>query len=355
MNNAQPKTVLIDARTLSMPNTGVATYTLTMLKPLLELGYKVTLLTDAPLQTESPLVKQCEIVVLPGKSRIRWEQITVWKYLRKHDYDIYFVPSNYGLPQLYRGRTKLVLATLDVIPLVLPHMYLQNPKDRIKYKIQLWQSLKKADQVISITHAGAADIQRFYPFVKDILVFPIPMEIVPGKSPETRKHFYVYQGGVDARKKVDKLIEGLGILRKTHPDYKLILIGRGYDYYDSLIKELGLEDAVIKTGYISNADKFKYIREASGVIYPAVYCGYGLPMVEAIACDTPLIAGDNVILREVAGDAAVYVDPTQAQELANSLEQLLDPKVKKRLEAAMKTQAVLLQKPIDPELLRRAF
>jgi glycosyltransferase involved in cell wall biosynthesis len=343
MAHNSPIRIAVDARTLSMPNTGVAIFTLSVLEPLLKAGFEVTLLTNAPLQTDSPLVANCKLEILPGSHRVYWEQVTLWRYLSKNSFDIYFASWNWGLPKLYRGKTKLVLAVLDLIPYVLPDIYLRSPLLKFRFVAQTRQSIRQADKVITISESAARDIEDFAPGTK-AYVYPIPVR-TSGVASGKRGSYFVYSGGVDPRKQIGSMLAGFALFHAKHPDFTFKLVGKNYGVFNDQISSLGLSKAVQQTGYLSTEDKFKTIAEATGLIYPSIYEGFGLNVAEAIVSGTPVITSNNSSLPEVGGDAVLYADPTKAEEIAAAMEQLLDPKVVARLEAAMAKRKPLLEHP----------
>ena len=129
----------------------------------------------------------------------------------------------------------------------------------------------------------------------------------------------VYNGGLDLRKNVPNLLAGLAIARRDWPELSLVIMGSGYTVFDSAIEDLGISENVVRTGYVDDETRSAIIKGAVAVTYPSLYEGFGLPLLEAFAVGTPVLTADNSSLSEVAGDAAVYVDPLDPASIAKGL------------------------------------
>jgi glycosyltransferase involved in cell wall biosynthesis len=125
-------------------------------------------------------------------------------------------------------------------------------------------------------------------------------------------------------------------LRDTH---QLVVAGRQWPHDHPLypdpklvVRELGLEDRVVFTGGIPEEDKAPLLSAATVFAFPSLYEGFGLPVLEAFACGVPVLTANSSSLPEVAGDAAVMVDPTSAEEITQGLAELLEsPELRREL------------------------
>lgn len=103
---------------------------------------------------------------------------------------------------------------------------------------------------------------------------------------------------------------------------KLVFTGRPDDNISALIKDLGLEDRVVFTGYLNAAELPKLYRTASALVFPSFYEGFGLPVIEAQASGIPVITSSSSSLGEVSGGAAILVDPYQINEISIGIEKV---------------------------------
>jgi glycosyltransferase involved in cell wall biosynthesis len=129
---------------------------------------------------------------------------------------------------------------------------------------------------------------------------------------------------VEPRKNLQALLRGFARFRAECPrdDVKLVLAGGpgwGQEPFDEIVDTLRMRDHVRFTGFIADEDLPDLYRGAEVFVYPSLYEGFGLPVLEAMACGTPVITSNRSSLPEVAGNAALLVDPTRPEALATAL------------------------------------
>lgn len=151
-------------------------------------------------------------------------------------------------------------------------------------------------------------------------------------------------GNLQPRKNLLRLIEAFAVLKRCDGiPHKLVLVGKGKwresEVFD-LLKRESLVDSVIATGFVENEDLPCLYHGAEVFAYPSLYEGYGLPVIEAMACGTPVVTSSVSSIPEVAGDAAVMVDPLSVQDIAGGMRRLIgDPAERERLSKAGLEQA----------------
>ena len=156
---------------------------------------------------------------------------------------------------------------------------------------------------------------------------PLERELVEdfrGKKGLPREYL-LYLGTLEPRKNVDVLVRAFGELRRSGYTGELVLAGaRGWGYaaIDAAIEAEGLAAVVHFAGYVPREEQPLWYNSAQVFIYPSAYEGFGLPVLEAMACGTPVITTTSSSLPEVAGDACVLTAPGDAGELASALSQL---------------------------------
>lgn len=139
--------------------------------------------------------------------------------------------------------------------------------------------------------------------------------------------YILYVGGSDPRKNLDRLLEAFSILvRKMGPITLLVAggMGRRDGEIRQKISRLGLEKDVVLTGHLPAQDLHPLYCGARLFIYPSLYEGFGIPVLEAMACGVPVIASNTSSIPEVAGDAAYLIDPYDMEDMAQAMEKVLE-------------------------------
>jgi glycosyltransferase involved in cell wall biosynthesis len=204
---------------------------------------------------------------------------------------------------------------------------------------------RRADAVITVSECSKSDIMKiiglpadrihvignavdasFYP-VRDAWLLANVRERY-GIAPR----FVLYFGGFDMRKNVPRIIEAYGQLPESlRREYQLVIAGRyqhlGHPLYPDpreTVRRLGLESYVIFTGQIREQDKAPLYSAASVYMFPSLYEGFGMTVLEAMACGTPVLTSNVSALPEVVGDAGALVDPYSTDAICGTLAELLE-------------------------------
>jgi glycosyltransferase involved in cell wall biosynthesis len=185
-------------------------------------------------------------------------------------------------------------------------------------------AMLRATRIMAVSGATAADVHRWFRRRPVVTLQPLAAMGVVGGPPapvvQPREPVVVFNGGMDPRKNVATLIRAFAVFRQGRLSFRLVLMGRHYEAVLPLIHELGLADAVELSGYVSQERKLALLAAASVIAYPSSFEGYGLPIVEAMACGTPVVCGCGGSQQEIGGDAAIFVDPVTPAILAEALE-----------------------------------
>lgn len=148
--------------------------------------------------------------------------------------------------------------------------------------------------------------------------------------------FILTVGNLQPRKNLPRLIEAFKKLQrdqfgKQQCGYKLVIVGKKAWMYDSILK-LSEDDNIILTDYVSESDLIRLYNAAELFVYPSFFEGFGLPPLEAMACGTPVAVSNESALPEVVGDAGVYFDPFDTENIANTISRtILDRKLREKL------------------------
>jgi glycosyltransferase involved in cell wall biosynthesis len=198
---------------------------------------------------------------------------------------------------------------------------------------------RRADALVFVSHSTQQDWRHYFP-ASDVPQFVIPLGKAPEYRPDLssvyiskvlqrygiRRPYLLYIGTIEPRKNLTKLVEAFASIRDSAPQYQLVIAGKKGWMYDDLfrtVSTLRLAESVVFTGFVEEQDKPFLIAGADVFVYPSLYEGFGIPVLEALSCGTPTLTSDSSSLREVAGDAAVLANPESVHDIAAKLGQLL--------------------------------
>jgi O-antigen/teichoic acid export membrane protein len=336
--------VSVDARYLKRPDVGISVYVAGVIDRLLESGADLTLLTDAA-QHGAQLRRAypaAEVVVLPARSGFVWEQRELPRYLRRARHGMHLAGANYGLPLTRVGGTRLALVVHDLIPLRMPRTYLfSRPAWAAKYLLSTLISLVRAELVLTPSAATASDVRRLRRTGPVEVRYPAPAAVHGHQAPppaDWPRPYVLYNGGLDPRKNVDGMLRAFALFRREGGEHHLVMLGSGCDRLAPRCRELGIEPFVHLPGYVDEATKTAAVRGADAVVYPSRWEGFGLPLLESMSVGTPVVTGVGGSLREVGGDAPIYVRVWSPRSIACGLTRAVRPEERGRFRARASAQ-----------------
>ena len=253
------------------------------------------------------------------------------------------------------------LTVLDLIPLVCADLYRAERPDW-RFKFARWlenKSIEKAALILAISETTANDLVRVLGISRDsIVITPLGVDqrwhqIVRRQNPGIKSKLGIpasrpvvlYVGGIDPRKNWKGMLETIRLLREKMPQVLLVMAGRIKDdfQYPKLLAELQrlkLENSVLLTGMVSDADLAGLFGESDVFFFPSLYEGFGLPPLEAAAAGLPVVSSNRSSMPEFLGQAALLVNPEDHAACANALQLVLsDPTVAERYSELGKEQA----------------
>jgi len=261
--------------------------------------------------------------------------------LRRERLDVYHAPNFMipfpAFPAGRRGRTACVVTIHDLIPLIFPEHTPRALKTRFHpvYRRVMREVGRRADLIVTVSDFSRRDIIRHMRIPADRAdrVVAIPEGVAPEYRPAERRtdaaaeHVILYVGRMDPYKNVTGLIEAFRrILRDHGLRVRLKLIGPRDDRYPDVQRAIvahNLTDAVDWPGYVSGDALREAYQTADVFVLPSLYEGFGLPVLEAMASGAPVVCGNRASLPEVAGDAALLVDPEDRDALTDAVLRVL--------------------------------
>lgn len=139
------------------------------------------------------------------------------------------------------------------------------------------------------------------------------------------RQYLFYVGNAHPHKNVEGLIEAYLFVKKKNPELQLVLSGNDH-YFWQRIKKENKYGGIIYTGFVTDEELVSLYKNAVCFILPSFEEGFGIPLLEAMACDCPIISSSNGSLTEIGGKAALYFNPNKTKELADKIEQMVGNK-----------------------------
>jgi glycosyltransferase involved in cell wall biosynthesis len=337
----------IDASRISVTHrTGTERYSYELLAALAQIdrSNNYTLYCNGLPAVLPPLRPNFRLRVIPAPRL--WTHTRLALEMRQHPPDVLFVPSHV-LPLLRPPQSVVTIHDLGYLAFPAAH----TPARRLELHLTtLWSALA-ARRIIAISQATRADLVQRYAITPD-KISVVHHGLSPRFQPVTdraviaaaceRYHigrignisvpYLLYVGTIQPRKNLTRLIDAfaqvvqagtIGVLRPL----QLVIAGkRGWlmEQIEQRAAQHGIGERVRFTGYVDDDDLPALLSGALAFVFPSLYEGFGMPVLEAMACGTPVLTAATSSLPEVAGDAALLVDPRDRRAIADALMRLVD-------------------------------
>jgi glycosyltransferase involved in cell wall biosynthesis len=312
--------VLINGSFLIPQPTGISAYTLNLLPSLSSL--QPTLLTSHPIDHydcyQIPERLNPDYGTIAHLRRLLWTQQQLPNIYQRLKAQLLFSP----IPEAPLFSQCRYIATVhDLIPLRYPKRF--SPLTPY-FRFYVPQVLSQAEHIICNSQATADDMIHFWQ-IPAHKITPIPLgynqTLFYPSSQQQDGQYFLHIGRPDPHKNVGRLIDAFAQIPDT--DYQLWLIGPPDSRYTPKLQqqatELGLRDRVRFLNYIPDAQLPDLVRGATALVFPSLWEGFGLPVLEAMGCGTPVITSNCASLPEVTGEAAILIDPANPEEIANAM------------------------------------
>lgn len=189
--------------------------------------------------------------------------------------------------------------------------------------VDVWN--QNAEKIIVTSEAVDDKIQTIVNKITDKIIRDVL------KKFNIKKHFIFYVGNAHPHKNVEGLIKAFGKLREKHQDLLLVLSGSDHYFWQRIKKEFK-QEGIIYTGSVSDEELVGLYKGAELFVMPSLEEGFGIPILEAMACGCPVVSSDKGSLPETGGDAAVYFDPSDPDDMIEKISEILnDKKLRRKL------------------------
>lgn len=348
--------VAVDIRTVFFRRSGVGNYVLNLVQNLREADqesvyYFLGMKKNFPLLGEA-LKGQRRLTTFVSPENHPWSDI--WEHfilpgrLAKEGIDVFHGPASL-IPFVKKG-FGICVTIHDLVAFLysetIPRRY------GIYMRFLLRQAVKKADQIIAVSHHTRKDLMDILkvPAEKITVIHEAPAPVFrPLNRSWVRRRLkekyglegkYLYHlGNIEPRKNLINLLEAfILVCRELEEPYRLVVSGQEGWLVGSLrryFKSYPLQDRIVFTGYVPEAEIPFLMNGAELFVFPSLYEGFGLPVLEAMSCGTPVITSNCSSLPEIVGSAAALVDPNDVHDLADRIIYVLKrPEERERLSLA---------------------
>jgi glycosyltransferase involved in cell wall biosynthesis len=292
---------------------------------------------------ETPNLRLAVIPNISPSMRVLWEQVSLPGLAKSHQIDLLH-SLHYTMPLAYPGQT--VVTFHDMTFFLFPHHH--TLLKRYFFRFFIHTSSRQAAALIADSESTRQDAIRLAGVPSD-KIFTAPLGVTQEFHPireytillqarqkyHLPERFLLYVGMIEPRKNLPTLLQAYATIADQMPDHRLVVVGPKGWMVENILQltgRLNISDKVHFTGYVEQADLPLIYNMADVFIYPSVYEGFGLPVLEAMACGTPVVTSNVSSMPEIVGDAGVLLAPNDSQALAHSLLELInDPVNRQRL------------------------
>lgn len=283
------------------------------------------------------------VVIKNRLHRVWWEHSAPRQWTRLKGLDVWFSTAQ-CTP--FKCGARRVTMIHDLIPVLFPQFFRWEMAAYQKWTLK--HSAKAAEAILTNSEASKADIVNAYGCSPDkVVVAPLG----PGNVPEPRdpttvtdreiedlgipfKSFLFSLCTLEPRKNLDRLVEAMALVHQD-PDFGDVglAIGGAKGWKESPVfarlRELGIEDRVHFLGYVKDEDLPALFARAEAFIYPSIYEGFGMPVLEAMIMGAPVLCSRQAALTEVAGEAGTFFDPAAPNDIADTIKSFLSEPVRR--------------------------
>ena len=326
--------VAVDARPLSIPTSGIGRYCEEVLKRLLAVNNDIHwyLYSDRPLLPSWLSDGGAVVTVRTGTLRKRalsslYAQWVFPVWAKRDGVNAFWSPRHH-LPIWLPPDVKTIVTIHDLVWKRCPQT--MKPLGRTLERLLMPASLAKADSIMAVSDATKNDIQSFYPELKSkISVTPLAgmlntkCRIGIENGNRIEDPYFLFVGTSEPRKNLKRILLAFSRILKMNVSVRRLIIcgGRGWGGEDiqALIESLEIADNTKITGFVDESELERLYRNAHALIFPSLYEGFGLPILEAMSFGVPVVTSNCSSMPEVSGDGALLVNPHSVEEIFTAM------------------------------------
>lgn len=329
--------IAIDARALLGEQTGIGTYTRALARGLAERGDSVGLFLPRPPGGGADGLGPVSVHADRERFGMLWMQRTLPRRVSAWKADALLAALTIGPA---RSDVPYVSVVHDLTPWTNPEWHARRT---LLGFVPLWErTLENAVRLLCVSHATASELESRYPDARDrvrVVCNGVDPEFTPGsgdasagervrKTYARGERFLLYLGTLEPRKNLETLLAACERLWSEKPERPGLVLAGGVGWKTATllrkIERSPHRDRIRLAGYASREAARELYRACDAFVYPSLAEGFGLPVLEAMACGAPVIASDTPALREVGGDAALYAPALEAGALAERIARVLE-------------------------------
>lgn len=226
----------------------------------------------------------------------------------------------------YIASRQLSVKIHDLGPIDFPEAY--SLKSRILFRVNLFMLSRSSDLILCNSDFTKKSFLKHYNYRGKIAVVHLASSNlrISGDNKFDQNEYLLFYGAMNKRKNLSNLLRAFSIYIKSYDDdLKLLIAGRmdwGGNEVVSLVQDLGLSNRVLLPGYIPEHNLGRIISESAGLVYLSFYEGFGLPLVEAMSLNTPVICSDIDVHREITKGTCLYANPESLESIVNNIKTL---------------------------------
>ncbi len=323
--------------------TGVERYVFNLtneLKKVIPPDVRVVLYTREDLLDDMlPMPKNWEVKVLRWKPKRFWTQVRLSIEMIFHAPDVLFIPGH--VFPIIRPK-KTIMTIHDIAAYRFPHAY-----SRFEQWYSLWSAKKAVKKLAAVIVPSKFTKKELLKFVYNInndnkfksnitpihLGFDFNKKNIYSQQEIYKKigifkPYVLYVGRKEEKKNISAIIKTFDKI-KQHNDIQLVLVGKkgfGYDNIKNIIKNSKFVSDIIEPGFVSDKEVHSLYKYAELFLFPSIYEGFGFPVLEAMSGGCPVVCSQGSSLKEVGGDAALFVDHTNIFNITKTVTKVLDHK-----------------------------
>jgi len=308
--------IVVNARFLTQKVTGVQRFAIEISKIISRLSSQIAFVAPSDV-LDAALAKELNVVIIGKHTGTIWEQLDLRNYLKSNNNPLLVNFCNTGL--LFYSNQIVTIHDMS---------YKVNPKWFSK-KFYVWYNFliphiaAHSVKVLTVSNSSKADIVKYLGTkeTKIDVIYNAPLVIANERISENKDGDYILTiSSQDPRKNLNNLIKAF---KRLNQDVKLVIVGLKSHNFGAGLDESLINDHIIIKGYVPDDELVSLMKHSKAFVYLSLYEGFGLPPLEAMAIGCPVLVSDIAALKETCGDAAIYADPYDLDDIKNKISNLL--------------------------------